>query len=943
MSANPLRQLWECGQSFWLDTISRELIRGGTLQRMVQADGLRGVTSNPDIFEKAITGSDLYKDTVRRLAQGGRSAAAIYEALAVDDIREAADILRPVYDESEGADGFVSLEVSPYLAYDASATVDEAKRLWAAVNRPNLMIKVPATPPGIAAIERLIAAGINVNVTLIFSHACYEQVMESYIVGLEEYLASGGSMPGPASVASFFVSRIDTLVDKLLGNRITAGRQAGACAPERLLGKAAVAAAKVAYANFRAKFHGPRFAALRGKGARVQRPLWASTSTKNPLYDATLYVAPLIGRDTVNTMPPATVDSWRNSGVVKPDTVSEGLDEAREVLAALESLGINLDTVGWQLQEEGVSKFNEPFDRLLLAVSKARGEAIGGWPQQSDTMGRHAGSVASVCAALTEARVASRLWAADTTLWPGDEAVRGSIANRLGWLRSASAMRARAKELMQFAAEVKKAGFRHVVLLGMGGSSLCPEVCARTFGSRSGYPELIVLDSTSPASVLAVSRQVDLRRTLFVPASKSGSTVETNTLFHYFWEQLKALNIEDPGKHFVGITDPGSSLEELGSRCGFRRMFLNPPDIGGRFSALSLFGLVPMALIGMDVDALLARTEAWSLDAGLVPAATKDEAVRLGAVLGALAQRGVNKLTLLISPEIESLGDWIEQLVAESTGKHGKGILPVVGEARLPVSEYGPDRLFAGITLPGDKGTTKRLDNLEAAGFPVVRLALKSREDLGIEFLRWEVATAIAGVVLGINPFDEPNVTESKRNTAAVLKHYKEKGTLPVPTPACQTRNYSLAYSAAGNALADTKRPVGLLQLLQTAGPGDYVALLAFVHPEPQVRKALEELRRDVGRLTGCPATLGIGPRYLHSTGQLHKGGPNTGVFIIIMGDSAPDLAIPGYDYSFNALIRAQALGDFQSLDAHDCRAVLVSVGADVLGGLRALREAISE
>jgi transaldolase/glucose-6-phosphate isomerase len=939
MSANPLRQLLDCGQSFWLDTINRGLIRDGSLRQMVSSDGLRGVTSNPDIFEKAIVGSNLYSNEIRKLARQGRCAAAIYEALAVEDIREAADLLRPVYEESAGADGFVSLEVSPHLAYDAEATVGEAKRLWAAVDRPNLMIKVPATPPGIAAIERLIAAGINVNVTLIFSHSCYEQVMDAYVVGLEEYAAAGGSMPGPASVASFFVSRIDTLVDKLLGNRISAGRAAGPRAPERLLGKAALASARVAYANFRVKFHGTRFADLRAKGARAQRPLWASTSTKNPLYDSTLYVAPLIGRETVNTMPPATVEAWRKWGVVRPDTVMEDLDEAREVIAALERLGISLDMVGWQLQEEGVTKFMEAFDRLLHGVSEARKAALGEFPSQSEKTGRHAPFVAAVSAALTEARVAPRLWAADATLWPGDEEVHQAIANRLGWLRSASDMRARVRELVQLAADVKEAGIRQVVLLGMGGSSLCPEVCARTFGSRPKYPELIVLDSTSPASVLEVARRIDLRRTLFIPASKSGSTIETNTLFHYFLEQLKTAGVANPGEHFIAITDPGSSLEELGAQHKFRRVFLNPPDIGGRFSALSLFGLVPMALMGMDVDNLLARAQAWSLDGGGVPVVAKDEAMRLGVFLGALARDGVNKLTLVMSPRIASLGDWIEQLVAESTGKQGQGILPVVGEARRPVKEYSSDRLFVGVTLPGDTASIKHLDVVENAGFPVARIALTEPGDLGIEFLRWEIATAVSGVVLGINPFDEPNVTESKRNTAAVLKQYKNHGTLPLPEPAYQSREFSLAYSTAGNALVDTRRPAGLLQLLDTAGPGDYVALLAFVHPDPQVRKALEDLRRDLGWLTGCPATLGIGPRYLHSTGQLHKGGSNTGVFIVIMADSLEDVAIPGYDYSFDVLVRAQALGDFQALDSHDCRAVLVNVGHDVLGGLRALKK----
>lgn len=938
MKKNPLTRLLECGQSFWMDTISREMIQNGFLRKLIKEDGLRGVTSNPDIFEKAISTSELYDNQIKKLASAGKSTEEIYEALAIEDIRKAADLLKPVYESSGGTDGFVSLEVNPYLAFDTAGTIDEAHRLWNALGRPNVFIKVPGTPPGIPAITRLIADGINVNVTLLFSLEDYERVMDAYLSGLEQRLEAGQPLETPVSVASFFLSRIDVLVDKLLGNRIVAHSPENMPHPQQLMGKAAVASAKLAYQSFKRTFQSERFEKLRAKGAHVQRPLWASTSTKNPLYPDTKYVEPLIGPETVNTMPLQTIDAWRDHGQVRANSIEEDVESSQSVLDDLKRMGIDIVHATWEIQEEGVTKFTQPFDKLLNAISSKRLALLGWKDAQTVNLGSYAKKVDTVASAMDEAQFVPRLWRKDASLWTEDAEVGKAIQNRLGWLDSPWEMLNNANEIVRFAAEIKKAGFKHVVLLGMGGSSLCPEVCARTFGSAKGYPELIVLDSTVPDAVRAVEKRIDLARTLFIPASKSGTTVETSSFCAYFSMQLHELGVKDPGSHFLAITDPGSPLVALAKEHGFRRIFENPPDIGGRYSALSYFGLVPMALIGIDVRKLLERTVSFGANRGSLVSVKANPSAYLGAVLGVLAKHGRDKLSFLLSPSIASLGYWIEQLVAESTGKQGVGILPVEGEKPGAAAVYGQDRLFVSIALRGDKVEENRLAAYEKSGAPVVRIVLNDLYDLGPEFLHWEVATAIAGALLQINPFDEPNVSESKQNTSQLLKEFVEKGQLPEPAFDLQKEGIAVSFTgAAKQALGPrVSRPQDALKaLIGSAQEGDYVALLAYVPATGRVAQRLASLRNALRDSMHNAITLGYGPRYLHSTGQLHKGGANNGVFLVFVADAREDVSIPEQPYSFAILNRAQALGDFRSLESHKRRAAYIDLGKDAEANLK--------
>jgi transaldolase/glucose-6-phosphate isomerase len=941
MARNPLLELAEQGQSVWQDYIRRNQTLSGELKRLIDTDGLRGQTSNPTYFEKAISGSHDYDDALRALAEEGRSVAEIYEALAVEDIQAAADLFRPVYDSLGGADGFVSLEVSPDLARDTQATVEEARRLFAEVNRPNVMIKVPGTPEGMPAIEQLISEGITVNVTLLFSLDAYERAANAYIAGLERLAAAGGDPSRVASVASFFLSRVDTLVDRKLDALIRETEDDAARAEkEALLGKAAIANAKLAYARFKSIFGAPRFRALREKGARVQRPLWASTGTKNPKYSDVMYLEPLIGPDTVNTVPPATLDAFRAHGVVRA-TIEEGLDEAKAALAALAELGIDMDEVTERLLDDGVAIFAKSFHDLMDCISAQRSAVVSGAAERhSAILAEQQPRVSGRLDELEREGFAGKLRARDASLWSADAKTQERIKNRLGWLTVVEKMTDVCDDLVSFAEEIKAGGYRSVVLLGMGGSSLAPAVLRSSLGVRDGYPDLVVLDTTDPASIRAVDNALDPARTLFVVASKSGTTVEVLSLFAHFMERVNAVK-GGAGQDFVAITDEGTPLQDLARQHRFRRVFTNPSDIGGRYSALSYFGLVPAALIGADVSKLLDRGLTMAEASASCVASHEAPGLWLGATIGELALAGRDKLTLAASPQVASFGSWVEQLIAESTGKEGKGILPVDGEALGDPSAYGDDRLFVHLRLDGDDSLDDAVGRLAAAGHPVVTLRLRDVYDLGGEFFRWELATATAGAIIGINPFDEPNVAESKENTQHLLEAYRSQGALPEGRPALREDGVALFAEEAGGSMTQE-----LASFLRRVRPGDYIAMAAYLTPTPATEAALQSMRLTMRDGTRAATTLGYGPRYLHSTGQLHKGGAGNGLFLLLTADDVEDLDIPGQPYTFGVLKRAQALGDLGALQRRGRRVVRLHLSGDVEAGLDkvagALRSAVA-
>jgi transaldolase/glucose-6-phosphate isomerase len=885
-----LAALTAAGTSVWLDQIRRSLITSGELERLERELSLRGVTSNPAIFEKAILGSDDYDEQIAELAAKGIYAREIYDEIAILDVQLACDVLRGLWDEADHADGFVSLEVEPAFAHDTDATIKQAREYWERVDRPNLLIKIPGTEAGVPAIEETIAAGINVNVTLLFSVESYSAIAEAYIRGMERRHEAGESLD-VHSVASFFVSRVDTEVDKRLAD----------LGKEELRGIAAVANARAAYMRFKELFRGERFAALLEAGAPVQRPLWASTGVKDPLYPETKYVDSLVAPDTVNTMPMPTLLSCAEglevSGATADQDPSADLDRLAEA-------GIDMGDVTKTLLQQGIDKFVEPFDDLIAGIELAREGIVTQRPKTIKSVlpdDLEPAIIERLNTAEAES-VAKRVWAHDESLWGGPGVAE--IGNRLGWLTISEKMLEHASELHEFAEAARADGLEDAVLLGMGGSSLGPEVIRRSYGEVPGGLRLHVLDSTDPGAVLETERAVDLDKTLFIVSSKSGGTIETLSHMRYFFERTGG-----DGSRFCAVTDPGSPLAKLARERGFRKVFENDPDIGGRYSVLSYFGLVPAALAGVNIEGMLHQAQVAEQNCAQYGSFRSNSGLWLGCVLGELAQHGRDKLTYVVSEPISSFGLWVEQLIAESTGKHGKGILPVANEPLGAPEVYGDDRVFAYLRNEDepDAEMDAAIEALGRAGHPTTTgRVIGGAADLGRIFFVTEFATAVAGWALGINPFDQPNVQEAKDNTARIL----EEGLPEAP-------------------------PGSLDELLAKASPPRYIAILGYVTPSEEYDAAVTDLRVALRDRTKCTTTFGYGPRYLHSTGQYHKGGPPNGLFIQLYQPASVDVEIPEAGYSFEHLKNAQALGDMQTLRAHGLEVVRVEVdGPDAVRGL---------
>jgi transaldolase/glucose-6-phosphate isomerase len=904
-ATSPIGRLAQLGTSAWLDAIRRSMLTSGELERLVREDGVVGVTSNPSIFEQAILGSPDYDARLDELTHADLDVQAIYETLAIEDVQAAADVLRPVYERSDGLDGYVSLEVAPSLARETAGTLAAARDLWTRVARPNAMIKIPGTPEGAPAIRAAIAEGINVNVTLLFSLDAWATIAEAWLAGLEDRAARGEPVDRVASVASFFVSRVDTVVDRRLTEL---GR-------EDLLGRAAVANAQLAYARWHELVEGERFAALRAQGARPQRLLWASTGTKDPRYPDVKYVAELAGPETVNTMPLATLLAYREHGEPQPPLLPDATPAAREAIERLQAAGISLEAVTDELLSAGIEQFADAMARLLSGVERRRAAVLAGDPAgiEARLTDGQARAIGAAVARADRDEMLRRVWAKDDALWPsGDDAP----SERLGWLTIAGQSLARLDEVEAFAAELREEGFTDCVLLGMGGSSLAPEVLWRTFGAREGFLRLHVLDSTHPDAILALERELPLATTLFLLSSKSGGTLEPRSMHARFHAAVPE------GRQWAAVTDPGTALEQLARAQGFRRVFHGAPDIGGRYSALSAFGVVPGALIGADVRGVLERAEvaARASEPGL--AGGQAPSLWLGAALAELAGHGRDKLTLVVDPPLDAVGLWVEQLLAESSGKQGRGIVPVADEPLGDPADYGDDRVFVHVRHEQGSGaqTLSRLDALARAGHPVIAVPFDEPCALGAFVFHAEMTTAVACAALGVNAFDQPNVQEAKDLTVATIDAFARDGALP--------QIDAVAAAAAGPALRE---------LLARAAAGSYVATMAYLAPSLGLDAALSSLRVAIRARTRAATTVGYGPRFLHSTGQLHKGGAPTGVFLQLVDDGTAGVDVPGAGYDFATLVRAQAIGDGEALRSRGLPFLRVALGDDPAGELAAL------
>lgn len=919
---NNFEKITALGQSLWYDNIERRLLENGELAGMVQRGEIRGLTSNPSIFHNAIARSSDYDNALLPMAWAGYNAGQIFEQLAIEDIRAAADLLLPLYAQTDGGDGYVSLEVSPALAHDTAGTLADAKRLWAAVDRPNLMIKIPATEAGLPAIRQALAAGLNINVTLIFSLTRYVQVMDAYLSGLEARLEQGLPLQRIASVASFFVSRIDSKVDARLAE-IVRQESAESGAAAGLLGKLAIANAKLAYAEFQQIFGSARFARLQAQGARPQRPLWASTSTKNPAYPDTLYVDSLIGAQTVNTVPPQTLSAFGDHGQARL-TLSEDLEAARQVIAGVEALGIAVAQVTQELEDEGVQAFGKAFSALLESIEARRQQA-----QRS--LGTLAGAVAAQVADLDARQAAERIRQVDPSLWTDDPTGQAEVRIRLGWQDAPQISRALLPELADLRTELVAAGFKRALLLGMGGSSLAPEVLSlvadATGVSRQPGLQTGILDSTEPTQVLEAAGAAPLAQTIFIVASKSGGTAEVAAFMDYFWDEVSQLRGDSAGEQFIAVTDPNTALEKLARERKFRRVILADPQVGGRYSALTAFGVTPAVLMGLDGSRLL-RRGAW-MAAQCSPAhpAGRNPGLVLGALMGAAAKAGRDKLTLIADPAFAPLGAWLEQLIAESSGKQGVGILPVDGELPASPEMYGSDRLFVYLKHSGEYQAAA--EALLAAGQPLLTFDLRDGYDLGAEFFRWEYSTAVACAVLGVNAFDQPDVQDSKNRTKAKIAYFREHGRFDEGDPVWQAAGLTAYLSQAAQAATP---PAGgdlaslLAGFLALGQPGDYVALNAYLPRNPEMEAMLRQAQQRLRQRSRLATTLGFGPRFLHSTGQLHKGGPGNGLYLELTQETELALPIPGQGLTFGELVRGQALGDFEALEARQRRALRINL-----------------
>jgi transaldolase/glucose-6-phosphate isomerase len=745
-----------------------------------------------------------------------------------------------------------------------------------------------------------------------------------------------------ASVASFFISRIDSLVDSELDKKIAAGGDAKLA---ELKGKAAIANAKLTYQLYKELYSSPRWQRLAQKGAQTQRLLWASTGTKNPKYSDVLYVEELIGADTVNTMPPATMDAFRDHGTARA-SLEEDVDAAKAVMAALPSAGVSMADVTKQLVVDAVGLFADAADQLYASVQKKRQMVLGG-KLNSMSYKLPADLEGDVKAAIEDWRKngkVRRLWAGDASLW-----TEADEANWLGWLNIVSDQLKAVAQHEALAEDVKNGKFKDMLLLGMGGSSLGPEVFAETFGSKPGFPKLHVLDSTDPAQVKRFEEAVDLKSCLFLVSSKSGSTLEPNIFKAYFYEKAKeAVGETEAPKRFLAVTDPNSSVEKMARAAGFRAIFHGLPTIGGRYSVLSNFGMVPATATGIPPKQFFETTAEMVRSCAPSSPPSENPGVVLGTIMGVCQRHGRDKVTVLASKGIADFGAWLEQLLAESTGKNGKGIVPVDAESVGAPSVYGSDRLFAYTRLASDKDEEqdKAVAALEAAGQPVVRIIVNDPIQLGQEFFRWEMATAVAGSIIGINPFDQPDVEASKVKTRELTTAYEQTGKLPPESPFASfdgvelfadPRNEGELKPQATSLVATLKAHLG------RAKAGDYVAMLAYIDRTPVHIEAMQKMRhrvRDTKKLATC---LGFGPRFLHSTGQAYKGGPNSGVFLQITCSDPADLPVPGARYTFSVVKAAQARGDFDVLADRGRRALRVHLAGGVEAGLTTLAAALEQ
>ena len=887
---NPIQQLHALGQSVWLDYIRKDLLESGELAKLISDGEVRGVTSNPTIFQQAIANSSLYDEAARPLAQAGWNDERVFEVLAVDDIRAATELFLPLYERTEGADGFVSIEVSPRLAYDSQGTVAEARRLWSEVNRPNVMIKIPATEPGLPAIEQAIAEGINVNVTLVFSLKRYTQVMQAYLQGLERRLQAGNSLDHVASVASFFVSRVDTLVDGRLEQLL---RDEGPKAPRAaaLLGKAAIANAKLAYAQFEGFFDDDRFTPLREHGARLQRPLWASTSTKNPAYRDVMYVENLIGQHTVNTLPPATLVAFREHGVAEP-TIEQGLSAARAQLEALVELGISMDRVTSQLESEGVQKFAESFEGLLDTLG-SRGQGF------RAELGTLQPAYQSALERLEQDRTGPRLWARELSFWPAGEA--DEIAG-LDWLD----MPKTTMEALQWAKSIGEAahsaGKTTLGWIAPGRErGLMAEVLDGYRKSGRGL-ELAGLDNLDPSGARRFERETPVRTSLFVLEQTDRPMIELQAGFEPHWQRAQHQLGEAAGQAFAVLAESGSPVARLAAERGFASLLEAAAVTPGPFAALSPSELVPAQLTGVDAEMLLAGAAQMARGCGPNAQPARSPGLSLAAFLAAACEDGSRSLALLADSRHLSLARWAEDMVRTCLGLEVRFPVDTLGGRRPPKPEA-----YIYLRLAGE--WDERVKGQAGAGSPVLVMQVgDDLRSLGAAVFRWQMGVACAAQLLGSSPFRSRRRRWALDKLDRALESYRRSGKLPAP------RGRELA---GGITVWPDKRWGRIPEASSIEQVAE--ALLAAVSEVDDLRLSLypEGARGSRGQTARIQSTItGRSMAASHSEQDGSRSAAASQATLQVVLQPRRDQPIPGLDLSYGALNQLLAWAEFEELQS---------------------------
>lgn len=939
------------GQSIWLDGPRPRRLDSDELRAMVCRDEVTGISVTYDGLRHIIASATDLETSIRSRIFESKDPIAICEHLLIDQARRAADLLRQVYERTRGLEGYTSIEVSPYVVDSAEELVKRGRELFLAVGRKNVMIRLPATTAGLVALEQLVSTGVNVFVSDILTEAAYLQAAEAYSLAVDKYLRRGGNALDVIALVAMPLSKIDRIATRALESSAQKAGPEQSVFFDRLKGRAATTFARLAYRTYRsyiADGGNKNWKVLAGKGARPLR-IVLECAIPAPHLPASLYLEELSLPETIVSLPETAILALCRTPAKQmeqsEDHVDEVIDQAILVYEQFKQLPFSISDA---LEDELsflVDQQMEVMDQLIGALEqRRRAVELNVATNLTHSLGELESPVKEALAKAKEDNVVARLWRGDTTLWTGKD--EGAW---LGWLDIPEQQLAQTSVFQELSGEVRREKFTHAVLLGMGGSSLSAEVMRQCFGKQEGMPELLVLDSTVPAEVLKVRRAIEIEKTIFIVSSKSGSTTEPNVLCQYFYEETKkAVGDKEAGSHFIAVTDPGSSLEQTAKEMRFRHIYPGVPSIGGRYSVLSHFGMIPGAVMGADVKKMLERAHQMALRCHETVASNENPGLLLGVIMAVLSEHGRDKVTLFASPRIRSFGTWLEQLLAESTGKLGKGIIPVDGESIASPEHYGKDRLFVYLRLSreADKQQDKQVEDLKRAGHPVVNIELDDAFGIAEEFFRWEFATAVAGHVLKINPFDQPNVQESKDFTKKFLKHYEETGKLPEDQLVCRDGDITiyaddknkryLLEKAKENLEAVLKAHIARLQ------PGDYFATTAYVEYDERYERAISAIRDHVRDDRRVATTFGYGPRFLHSTGQLHKGGPNSGLFIQITCDDKEDVPVPAEKFTFGVLKQAQSLGDFVALSMRDRRALRVHFSGDIARGLSKLQSLLS-